>query len=472
MSKNPVWDAFVWRVLPHALTGGADFGECLTTLDRVGDGSTEDWYREWMATADRVASLAAESEIRGHFISAREAYFRASNYYHAAYFPLFGAPVDPRLIRAFQSEVMCFQHAASLSQPPIEAIEIPYEGRTLPGYFLRASSEPGSRPTIVHVNGYDSNIQEMYFVHGPAAVRRGYNCLLFDGPGQGRNLIRDGLTLRPDWEHVVSAVIDFALTRPEVDPWRIVLAGWGLGGFLAPRAAAFERRIAALVADPGQWDQSDTVKSIPLTREFLLRKDSQPPASFEQFEQWVRSPAADPMFRWRTVQRGMWVHGVNSLFALVKEVVRFEISPVAGAISCPTLLTAADGDPLGRGAQKLYDALRCPKTLLHFAASDGGGGHCETLARSLYHQRVFDWLDETLCSGGCLPLQRHLREEVGASRPKQPNFLAPVEPAPAPYDWPVSRPNGFENESVFRQSDLGLPIQPHGASVETIKQID
>ncbi|MGA9717149.1 MAG: alpha/beta fold hydrolase [Acidobacteriaceae bacterium] len=95
------------------------------------------------------------------------------------------------------------------------------------------------RPTMVHVDGYDSNIQEMYFAHGAAALRRDYNCLLFDGPGQGRKLIRDGLPIRPDWENVVRPVIDYALARPEVDPARIVLSGWSFGGFLAATCCRF-----------------------------------------------------------------------------------------------------------------------------------------------------------------------------------------------------------------------------------------
>lgn len=440
LSKNPLWDWFGWRVLAHTPSGGADFGECLTTLERVGEGTAEAWCHEWTATAERLAAAAYESETRWHFISAREAYFRASNYHHAAYLPLFGAPADARLAGSFQAEVTCFQRAAALCRPAVEAVEIPFEGRTLPGYFARASSEPGRRPTVVQVGGYDSNIQEMYFAHGPAALRRGFNCLVFDGPGQGRNLIRDGQTLRPDWERVVSAVIDFVLTRVDVDPWRIVLAGWGLGGFLATRAAAFEGRIAALVADPGQWDQSETVRSLPVSRELLRAQDSAPPASFEQYERWLRSSSADPLFRWRTVQRGMWVHGVQTLFGLLKEIVRYEISPVAGQISCPTLLTAAEGDPLSRDAQTLFDALQCPKMLVRFVAAEGGGGHCEMLARSLYQQRVYDWLDETLGSGGCLPLGRQLE-------------------SPAKPEIP------FDVERVFRRGDVGLPLRTGGGSL-------
>lgn len=396
LSDLPLWETFGLRALPYSLYGGADIGECVTTIDRIGEGTADDWYREWIATADRIAGIAEQSEKRGHPVSAREAYLRAATYYHVSYFPLFGFPVDPRLSRAFEAEVSVFLSAAALLRPAVEPIEIPFEGRSLPGYFVPASQarEPG--PVIVHVNGYDSNIQEMYFAHGPAANRRGYHCVLFDGPGQGRNLIRDGLFLRPDWETVVGPVIDYVLTRPEVDPERIVLAGWSFGGFLAPRAAAFEKRIAALIADPGQWDQSMGLRSLPVPAAALQDLEHAGPAIFEPIEQMLRSPQADPLLRWRIIQRLFWVHGVTNLYDLAREITRFEISPVVQDINCPTLLTMAERDPIAKGSQILYDALRCPKTLVPFSLAEGSGGHCEALARALYHQRVFDWLDETL----------------------------------------------------------------------------
>jgi hypothetical protein len=197
LSSDPMWEAFGLRALPYSLYGGADLGECVTTVDRIGAGTADDWYREWTATADRIAGAGRQSEQRGHLVSAREAYLRAATYYRVSYFPLFGFPVDPRLVVAFEAEVSAFQRAAALLCPIVESIEIPFDGSSLPGYFVPGSLSRERTPTIVHVNGYDSNIQEMYFAHAPAATRRGYNCLLFDGPGQGRNLIRDGLPLGP-----------------------------------------------------------------------------------------------------------------------------------------------------------------------------------------------------------------------------------------------------------------------------------
>ena len=97
---------------------------------------------------------------------------------------------------------------------------------------------------IMH-SGFDGSAEEMHVFGARAAVERGYNALVFDGPGQFGPLHREGLTFRPDWEKVVTPVFDFALTLPAVDAKRIALMGVSLGGVLAPRAAAFEKRIAA-----------------------------------------------------------------------------------------------------------------------------------------------------------------------------------------------------------------------------------
>jgi hypothetical protein len=268
LSEYEMWDEFGFRALAYALDHGADFGDCTSTIGRIPAGDTDAWQREWSATAGRMLAVADAALAAGDRISARDAYYRAANYYRIIEYPLYGTPVDPRLVAASEAAVAAFLKGAALSEFPIEPVEIPFEGVTLPGYLVMVDDSSQPRPTIVFTNGFDSDIQEMFFAHAIAAVRRGYNALLFDGPGQGRNLIRDTMHLRPNWETVVTPVIDYALTRPEIDPEKIVLSGWSLGGYLAPRAAAFEHRIAALVADPGQWDQRGPVLAfLPLTEE-------------------------------------------------------------------------------------------------------------------------------------------------------------------------------------------------------------
>lgn len=397
LSDNPMYDTFGQRALLRTYYGGADFGECLTTLGRIANGSIDDWYREWYLTAERLSAIGDDCSTKGHIVSAREAYLRATTYYHTAYFPFFGVPVDPKLMAAFEKETRAFHKAAALFSVPIEVVEIPYGHTTLPAYFVKADNSSQPRPVVVHTNGYDSNIQEMFFYHAPAATRRGYHCLLFDGPGQGRNLIRDDMLMVPNWEDVVKAAIDYVVSRPEVDPDKIVLAGWSFGGFLAPRAAAFEKRIAALIADPGQWDVKDAIlsnfSSVLGANCDLDNIDLQRIALIEES---IRSGKGGPMQKWKVVQRNFWVHGVTTLYDCIQEMLKYEISSVAAQISCPTLLTCSEGDPLAENTHKLYEALQCPKHLVPFTLAEGAGGHCETMARSLYHQRVFDWLDETL----------------------------------------------------------------------------
>ncbi|MFN8028056.1 MAG: alpha/beta fold hydrolase [Acidimicrobiia bacterium] len=402
------WDGFATRALFHSTYGGADFGECRVAVDRFAGadpdhggpdhGGPDEWFGAWNDLAEGLVAVGDTCAARGQAVSAREAYLRATNYFRTAYAPLMGAPVDPRLRAAFDHECDAFTKAAPLFDTPVELVEIPYEGGvTLPGIFVRADGSGRATPTIVHTNGYDSNVHEMFVAQAIASVARGWNILLFDGPGQGRTLVHDDLHIRPDWEHVVTPVIDWALGRPEVDPDRVVLAGWSFGGYLAPRAACFEHRIAALWADPGQWDQRTAVARLPLSDDDKAKFPDVDPHLLDDMENWLRGPDADPSLRWRLVQRGCWVHGVDTIYDLFRDMCRFELSPYAGDIECPTLLTMAEGDVIAAHARDLYDAIgSSTKELLQFTAAEGAGGHCEGTARRLFHQRCYDWLDTTL----------------------------------------------------------------------------
>ncbi|MDO8186057.1 alpha/beta fold hydrolase [Conexibacter sp. JD483] len=401
LSENEMWEAFGARTLMHAAYGGSDFGECRATIDRIGDALDRDaWAREWSATATALRDQADASAAAGHEVSAREAYLRAATYFRTAYAPFFTPARDEWLTGNSAAEVAALQRAVALWDPLAEWLEIPFEGASLPGIFVRArgalSGEP--RPTVVYTDGYDGTIGEMFVAHASAAYERGCNVLLYDGPGQGRALIRDGLTMRPDWETVVGAVVDFALRRHDVDPARIVLSGWSFGGFLAPRAAGREHRVAALVADPGQWDQRhNLVGRLPLTEEQRAAFPAIDPSALDPMAAFLDGPDADPLLQWRLRDRGMLVHGRSTLFDVLAEMTRFTVSDVAAEIACPTLLSTNDGDPTSAGALTLFDALTVErKTLVPFTTAEGAAGHCEGAGRRLYHQRVYDWLDETL----------------------------------------------------------------------------
>jgi hypothetical protein len=391
-----MWEAFGVRALMFALDRGADFGECMTTVGRVPDGDVDGWHREWVATGDRIAAIGDASAAAGYPVSARGVLPRLQ---------LLSCLLSPALRRADRSPAGRrlrsgdgdISEGCRVERHPHrggrDSLRGDHSARVLRhrGRFRRP------RPTIVHTNGYDSTIQEMYFAHAPAAIRRGYNVLLYDGPGQGRNLIKDGIHIRPDWENVVRPVIDYALTRPEIDRDRIVLAGWSFGGFLAPRVASFEHRIAALVADPGQWDEREAfLRALPLTDEQKAAFPNIDPALLDPFDAWLNGPDAPPMLHWVFIQRGLWANGVDNLYDYIVDMPRYEFSPVAKNIACPTFVAQAMDDPIADFAPKLYEAITQPKVLVPFTAAEGASMHTEALARTLYEQRMFDWLDQTL----------------------------------------------------------------------------
>jgi pimeloyl-ACP methyl ester carboxylesterase len=276
-------------------------------------------------------------------------------------------------------------------------MRIPFEKTSMPAYLVPAEGhEREIRPLIIFTNGYDGTITDMYFASAVAASRRGYHCLLFDGPGQGEMLYEQGVRLRPDWETVIAAVVDYALKQPIVDSARIALNGWSLGGHLAPRAAAGEPRIAALIADPGTWSISGGFREVAIHRlgvppDAAANLGALDDQTINRLDAFIRSKRD---LHWKVVQRGFWVHGVQNLRDYLRSAELFTMDSRAERIQCPTLLTMAENDSLGASAPLFIDALRCPKELLRFSAAEGAGDHCEMQNRSLLNRRVLDWLDQ------------------------------------------------------------------------------
>lgn len=299
-------------------------------------------------------------------------------------------PVDPRVTLGYQREAQAFVHAAALFTPALHGLEIPFENTTLPAWFYSAG--PGPRPLLICVNGYDETLHTMHFAHAVAAQRRGWNVLTFDGPGQGRLLIEQGLPLRPDWDTVIAAVIDEMVKRPDIDTQRIALVGWSFGGFLAARAAANESRLAALIVDPGMWDLLETMRA-------MLRKfgaddlaAALPDVTDEMLAPVMNVIERNPSLRWTIIQRGFWTHGVNSFAQYMKEAAKFTLTDHVKNIRCPVLVTQAEADPIGAFAPVFFDALSSRKDFVTFSAAEGANGHCQANARSVYHQRAYDWL--------------------------------------------------------------------------------
>lgn len=388
---NTQFDGQFMRAIDTIPYGGADFGEASITAKLIGETDEDAWYTHWTALADRIMTDAAASLTAGRKVSAREGFLRAATYYRTAGCFLLAPPLDERLVASYTKQRDAFRRASVLLDQTFEQVTITVGGPELDAYFATPSGD-GPFPTIIMVGGYDGTMEETYFAGGAAALRRGYAILLMDGPGQGGALIEHGLHFRPDWEAVVTPQVDWLLTRPEVDAARIVTLGRSWGGYLAPRAATTEHRLAAVIADAPQFAAGAGAK-------YLL------PAQYQdQFETGdadilnaalYAAMAASPDLTF-TLNRGMLTHGFATPLDYLRGCAPYSLEGIAADISCPVLLTTGESDSRNKGAQSLYDALTTPKTYVRFADAEGAGLHDEAGAATLFAQRVFDWLDEVL----------------------------------------------------------------------------
>ncbi|AYF77603.1 alpha/beta fold hydrolase [Nocardia yunnanensis] len=381
------------RAAGFACYGGAELGEVITTARRIPDGDESAWLTEWEATADRVRAIGESAAQAGHLVSAREALLRASNYYRTAEFYRRDDPAhDPKARELSRLARETFWAAAQLMETPVIPVSIPYADTTLPGYLYLADDTGAQRPTVLFNSGFDSTLEESYFALAAGAVARGYHVLAFDGPGQGAVIREQGLTFRHDWEAVITPVVDFALTRPEIDPARISLFGYSLGGYLAARAAAFEPRLAALILDDGLYDYHAAHERImpPFLSEWIAQGRDEEANAVAALMMAVSTTT-----RW-ALRNGVWTFGATSPADYVRRTADYTLAGIADKIQCPTLVFEAENDLFFKGeAPRVYEALTCKKELIVGTEADGAGEHCHTGAILLTLQRLFDWLDDT-----------------------------------------------------------------------------
>jgi pimeloyl-ACP methyl ester carboxylesterase len=394
--EDELYDAQWLRATGHASYGGAELGECLAIARTIGTPDASRWYNAWFEMAERLHARAQESADRGQGNEACAAYLRASNYYRASYTFLMSRPVDARLVDAYRRQRVSFRNAMPLLPMQAQVIEIEYAGKCLHGYLFLAAAE-GPRPVLIITGGYDSTAEECYFFSARAAVERGYHCIVFDGPGQGGALIEDGLPFRPDWEHVIAPVVDFALLNENIDKRKIALLGISFGGYLAPRAASGDARIAACIADPGEYSLLEEMKA-RLPALLAARFPEGNRIALSIFKAALRRRLSHPTKGWG-LRRCLWAHDLASPWDFMLQLSEYSLAARVTSIRCPTLVCSAESDELGASADMLFNALTGAKQRIAFTNEEGAGAHCESGARPIFNERVLDWLDGVLGVG-------------------------------------------------------------------------
>jgi pimeloyl-ACP methyl ester carboxylesterase len=381
------------RTLEYASVGCAEIGECLVAARKIDGRNAETWIRAWSDLAVRVEAQGEESLRRGRIVSARGCFLRAMNYYRSAEYAC--APDHPRFHDFWRSSVACMAKALPLLDGAAERVEIPFEGRILPGYFWRPDRSETKRPTLVFVGGHDSSGEEMLMVGGRAAMERGYNYFTFEYPGhRGAVHLDPGCVRRHDMEVPFAAAFDFLERMPGVDR-RIALAGFSFGGYVAARVAAFEPRVRALVPDTPLINVAELFSRSQRTALGRL-----PDGLFDAVVEFRlrRSGILKNFFRY-----GGWVRGEDySSYARIARLdySAYDLRPCLDRITCPVLSLAGEGEGelLLRQAREFHKGISSKDKRLHVfsLAEDGSDDHCQLDNITRGMQVVFDWLDEKL----------------------------------------------------------------------------
>jgi dienelactone hydrolase len=386
---DPEMDFQLLRSLGVANYMGGAVGEILAAVRDIKDGDPRTWPAIFAALGDQTQALA-RSVVQKHPVSARDHFQRASMYYRAAEY--YDDPVTDASRAHGLASRDAFAEAAKLMPGKVEVLQIPFERVWLPGYFLQpAGADARPRKTVMVLTGFDGTSEELYFQTGQSALERGWNVLIAEGPGQAGLLrFHPKVVFRPDYEVPVGAVIDYALSRPEVDPQRLALYGISFGGYFAPRAAAYDARVKALVAN----------SPIPDLHAYMVgfvgheMAANPPPLTLEEVDQ-VPDQELPPGLK-LSLKASLRRFGRDTVTAWLERTRDFRIGDALPNIRCPTLALVGEGE--GAAALALFQSFSRgvggPVTQRIFTTAEGADSHCQLGNLPLSNAVIYDWLDE------------------------------------------------------------------------------
>ncbi|KHN97589.1 2,6-dihydropseudooxynicotine hydrolase [Metarhizium album ARSEF 1941] len=397
LSADPDFHYEILRVMSLAPYQGADLGEVLVAAQKIQPKDVESFYGAFNGLATRVDKTARAMDARKKPISARQHFFKAATYYRSADFFLHGNGSDPRIDSLWEKHLAAFNSAIALLPTPGRRISLgaSNDSFTIPAIFYGCGM-PGPRPTLILGNGYDGAQEEMYHVIGQAALERGINVMTYEGPGQPSVRREQNLGFIPDWEKVVTPVIDHLLTRPEVDPRAIGLLGYSMGGYLAPRAAAFDHRLAAVLAVDGVYDYGAANLDKFPERMRAIFKAGDATLFNRLVEQRLADPAATTAAVWG-VQQGLWSFNVETPFEWMTKLEDYTLASVLPKIRTPVFVAQAERDDVIPGQSRLL-AEKLGELATHhvFESVDGAAYHCSVGASVLQNHVLLDWFEDVL----------------------------------------------------------------------------
>ena len=333
------------------------------------------WFESWMKLAERVQRLGEVDEKAGNTLSAGRKYLRSGLYYLMA--ERMPSHKDPRRLDAYKRGIALYWRGLELRREPVEYVEVPFGAHKLPAIFSKAPVA-GRAPCVVHFDGLDVTKELIYPSVADEFRRRGISVLIVDHPGVGGALRLLGLPSGPDTEKPAGACVDYLQTRADVDADRIGMMALSLGGYYAPRAAAFEKRFKCCVAWGAIFDYAKCVED---------RIGGRGEPSVPGYAEHVN-----------------WVFGKDTIDETMKVVRQMTLEGVADKITCPLLVVHGENDrqvPLWHAERTIEAAVNSPQRELKICRlADGAAEHCGADNGPLIVDYMTDWVARKLGGNG------------------------------------------------------------------------
>ncbi|WP_303247706.1 S9 family peptidase [uncultured Methanobrevibacter sp.] len=369
-SDNILQDALIRHALGLTYLQMADVGEVFEVITKVKSG--KDWIDAWSEIA---LTLQKRAERSNNNVTKESAYLRASTYWRIALM-YFNSIDDDRLSKYSQNSLDCYHNYLKLSNLNGEYIEIPYGDSYLPAHYYKSPVATENAPLMILTPGRDTFAEDTAWIYRQA-LKRGINCLVYDGPGQGFALRMNKIPFRYDIENVIIPIIDYCLKNFDgIDENNIILFGISFGGFLVPRAAIYDKRVKMCIVDPGNinWGNNfaqrlEMIQKIP--------KEVRPPQLNFMLEDYI------------------YKHGATEK-TVCDELRKFDNSDIIKDLDCLTIVMDGTSEMTQGESKKFYDMLECEKEYLLFDEDSGSQMHAQMGGYATASEMLFDLIEKHL----------------------------------------------------------------------------
>ena len=387
---HPFLDAwFAWFPLNQIQYDGAAVGEIYNVASRIDERKSASWIDEWTKEAERVSAHADALRSSGHLFSAAHAFLRAYTYYRTAHLATDPINYPEELEATYERLTRCYVRFGELSDVLMEAVRVPLRSEggvaaELRGWFFHAANatEVAAKPTLLWLSGAESIAEDVYWWCAAEGIRRGFNVLAVDLPGDTATRIENpNVMIEKAGDRGLLSVVDYALARPDVDSESFFVYGISMGGYRAGRLAQIDDRAAGIIANAPMLNASGVLAAV---KDIHKAPKEAHGWAYRMFWQY----GVDPDQKLRTALEEL-VDGVWG---------RFVVDP--SSISVP-FLTMAGENELGhegiRQAKAFHMQNGSPaKQLRITTAVEGAGAHCQLDNFPLARQIVFDWIEDRM----------------------------------------------------------------------------